>query len=552
MAASTDTDRSIIPSLPLDCIVEILGHIQDDSMATTLLYSYLQTSRQWAKLVVPMLWRCPFRHNVSSRKSSYIIRTMVSCLADEEKRQWVDHGFIIPTNQQKPLFNYPSYIRTLDTNSLQASVSQWLKIFHNIVVPHETDKLGVAINLIGQLIIGNSRGLESLRWDHDFKYKNKVEEFRITPILPNISSYAGIETALSSLTRFETQCWDGLDEISGDILTSDINSISRYSRNIQHIEIDVYLRLSDYKPLCQAFSKLIEVQASLRTIGLSEWWDHSQMTSVYTSIQSQAHSLKSFHTNNLRYVRKLLPVFSACVNLVNLSITNFYEIEDVTSLIENIASLPPIHVKHLTANYKVHFECYQQHFSSLVQLLIRLSNQKLRSLSLGYIDSKIIETINQSCPKISFLSSHLYTEDFPHLCKNLQGMTSLEQLILVIKSCTFDDMLQLASALPVNLRHLGIRISTAPIMIGTLLKNMVISIETLDIYDKVDVGLAKIIVEFAEKSGGLRKLGIKNRDTMYDENIFTEEIGERADKVIGLIGEPSGTILRDGTILHRR
>ncbi|CAG8723036.1 9201_t:CDS:1, partial [Acaulospora morrowiae] len=319
------------PILPLDCIIEILEHLENDSITPKTLNSCLLANRQMAKLTIPLLWKCPFGYKINAHKASHIFQTLITCLNKDEKQRWIDIEIKMPPNPPSPLFDYPSYIRSLNTHNMQSCVSEWLEIFQGVSEPYKTEKMGFTINLIVQLIFSRSRGLETLRWDHDFNYNcNETNDFRgIYPILRDIEQYDGIDRALSSVKTFETQCWDGLDEDSGNVLTNYVRTISRYSRNIQHIEFDVYLRLENYRPLCEALAHFIESQVALRSIELFEWLDHSHSSSVYKSLRTQAHSLTSLRTNNLRFFHRLLPVLSSCPNLKFLGITNFYEIEDV-------------------------------------------------------------------------------------------------------------------------------------------------------------------------------------------------------------------------------
>ncbi|CAG8548336.1 6407_t:CDS:1 [Diversispora eburnea] len=526
----TTTKQLNISSFPLDCIVEILEHLYNDSITPNSLYSCLLTNRQWAKLAVPLIWRSPFGYKIKTVRCAYIIETLVSCLKDDEKQRWTDLGFKISKDRPRPLFDYPTFIRSVCTHSIQLSVTNWLRIFQNIDSPCKKDKLVTAIDLISHLIFGSSRGLEFFRCDHDFNMKYNKTQFTI---LPNLELYNGINVALSNLKIFETQCWDGFDQDSGNLLMSYINSISRYSQNIKHIKIYVYLRLPNYIPLCQSFAKLIEAQKSLYSIELCEWWDHSKANLIYTALQSQAHSLKSFHTNNLRHIRKLFPMLSACVNLEDLCITNYYEIEDVSSLLKNFSSLSSIHIKHLEASYQSHFEAKQTQFSALIQLLIRLSNQNLKSLKTNYMDSKILENVSRFCPKISHLTLHVTKEDFPNLYTNLPNMTSLEHLILVFMTSTREGLSLLAQKLPTNLKHLGVRTSPS-FSVFFMLKNLKVPIEVLDIYNKIDGELMKYIIEFAERIGKLMKLGIVNKKIVYQI-----EESERANAVIDIIGKPN-------------
>src|SRR5207248_2609649 len=97
--------------LSLDSLREILGYFKNDRAT---LYSLLFVDRLWCNIAVPLLWRQPFELT-SQENYDHIIQTYIYCLPEKEKSRFILAGVKLP-NHQKPLFDYPTFLRSFDSD----------------------------------------------------------------------------------------------------------------------------------------------------------------------------------------------------------------------------------------------------------------------------------------------------------------------------------------------------------------------------------------------------------------------------------------------------
>ncbi|KAG9299373.1 hypothetical protein G9A89_014021 [Geosiphon pyriformis] len=120
-------------TLPNECLFEIYKCLADDRRS---LYKCLSANRTWCKNVVPLLWRETF-HYFGERKTLAPVRVpirpaivklvdkYVTFLSLEAKVRLNKAGIPIPLVNYKPTFDYPSFLRKLDTKRLYEAVYEW-------------------------------------------------------------------------------------------------------------------------------------------------------------------------------------------------------------------------------------------------------------------------------------------------------------------------------------------------------------------------------------------------------------------------------------------
>ena len=92
------------------------------------LYSLSLVNRFWCRLAIPLLWEDPF--SIKFRGSVLLLHFLdIYCLFlnDNDKSKVNEiKKFELNSNLQKPLFNYPSFIKTLNSFRLELHVMKWL------------------------------------------------------------------------------------------------------------------------------------------------------------------------------------------------------------------------------------------------------------------------------------------------------------------------------------------------------------------------------------------------------------------------------------------
>ncbi|RIA88475.1 hypothetical protein C1645_877345 [Glomus cerebriforme] len=120
--------------LPTECMLKIFEnfspeyHFWDDDYK--LLHKCILINREWCITAISILWREPIDWIHFSQKRDRldpIITTYLSCLPQEIKSKLIEDGINLPLKFDEPLFDYPSFLQSLDYGALYKSVNGWLK-----------------------------------------------------------------------------------------------------------------------------------------------------------------------------------------------------------------------------------------------------------------------------------------------------------------------------------------------------------------------------------------------------------------------------------------
>src|ERR1043166_2304252 len=95
-----------------DLLFLILEELQYDSKS---LRSSLLVNRTWCKIIIPFLWRNPWRY----LKLEALLLVIILHLSNETKETLKSLGINLLITQQKPTFNYISFIRYLELYNIK-------------------------------------------------------------------------------------------------------------------------------------------------------------------------------------------------------------------------------------------------------------------------------------------------------------------------------------------------------------------------------------------------------------------------------------------------
>src|SRR3954463_10503371 len=91
------------------------------------LYSLALVNRFWFRLAIPLLWEDPFSIKFRKNSSFHFLDTYFLFLNENDKIKLKELKFYeFKSNLQKPLFNYPSLIKTLNIFRLHLHVNNWV------------------------------------------------------------------------------------------------------------------------------------------------------------------------------------------------------------------------------------------------------------------------------------------------------------------------------------------------------------------------------------------------------------------------------------------
>ncbi|GBC06277.1 hypothetical protein RclHR1_06730003 [Rhizophagus clarus] len=108
---------------------DIIKYFQDDF---STLHSCILVNRLWCRLAIPLLWENPFSISTKSSKNYNFIEVYLHNLNDDVmtifKNEYKINGDLFSSNT---LFNYPNFIKYLNTQLIYYSVMEWSKIFRS-------------------------------------------------------------------------------------------------------------------------------------------------------------------------------------------------------------------------------------------------------------------------------------------------------------------------------------------------------------------------------------------------------------------------------------
>ncbi len=99
-----------MPNLYEDVLYLIFKELQDDKKS---LYSFLLVDKTWCKIIIPMLWKDPWKF-LSMGKEKFLLDLIIS-------RNDLDKGF----SHKKPMFDYISFCKHLNLNEIERIIKMY-------------------------------------------------------------------------------------------------------------------------------------------------------------------------------------------------------------------------------------------------------------------------------------------------------------------------------------------------------------------------------------------------------------------------------------------
>ncbi|RGB39190.1 hypothetical protein C1646_754858 [Rhizophagus diaphanus] len=106
--------------LPPELLNEVIQNLHYDYKT---LHSCILVNRLWCRLVIPLLWEDPFSKDYP--KNYHFIEIYLSKLKEDDKTKFNEYGIKFDLLHSNTLFNYPSFIKYLDTNKIWRSIENW-------------------------------------------------------------------------------------------------------------------------------------------------------------------------------------------------------------------------------------------------------------------------------------------------------------------------------------------------------------------------------------------------------------------------------------------
>ncbi|CAB5110340.1 hypothetical protein GLOIN_2v1771277 [Rhizophagus irregularis DAOM 181602=DAOM 197198] len=109
-----------------ELLYEIIQNFRKD---LSTLYSCILVNRLWCRLAIPLLWEDPFSVPAHHYRC---IATYLCFLNEDNKAKLIEYGISNNVLSSNTLFNYPSFIKNLDTNKIRRSIIYWMRALLDI------------------------------------------------------------------------------------------------------------------------------------------------------------------------------------------------------------------------------------------------------------------------------------------------------------------------------------------------------------------------------------------------------------------------------------
>ncbi|RIA81882.1 hypothetical protein C1645_881353 [Glomus cerebriforme] len=375
-----------------ELINEIIQYFQND---TSTLHSCILVNRLWCRLAIPLLWEDPF--SIPITKNYHFIEIYLHSLNESDKTKLNEYG--IDSNLLFPsstLFNYPSFIKCLNTYKIIYSIEKWVAIVRNL----KTDVQPAIYNLLQ-----NFKSSIKLIYKSLFKIfiENEVDLYTFEVIL------------LASKDH------DYFNNVCGLILqnTNFIRNIKNlklviFGRNVTLSKIDTFLSLLSSN--CKSISTLhfqfnrneeifknfsshiIKTQQNLKTISFDSPLFHHLLLPLKNYNCSNTLKTVIFYHIDFKNILILKEVFEQLNVLESVHILYCISLNSV--FIQQIINITkPFKLRSLFVSGGFQIESFQ--------LLLQKSGDYLENIGFESFTSnefkqKFLEQITKFCSKIKF------------------------------------------------------------------------------------------------------------------------------------------------------
>ncbi|GBC05432.1 hypothetical protein RclHR1_06220005 [Rhizophagus clarus] len=451
-----------------ELINEIIQYFRHDYKT---LHSCILVNKLWCRLAIPLLWEDPF--SIKFPKNYHFIEIYLRNLNDNDKTKLNEYGInddLFPSNT---LFNYPSYIKHLDTRRINNSIENWeaairaLQYFNYSVQNTLQDFIKLIYRSLFLIFIENEVNLHSLEvslYSHQgCKYFDGAFELILQNpnFIYNIKNlkldfYITAETITKLLTFLNSNC----------------NSIS-----------SLYFLFPSYKDnhstIEKSLSQIINSQESLRRIllGFNGFPLYHSLLSLKSSNCLNTLNTIIFYYVNFKNIIVLNEVFNQLNVLESIHIIYCYSLN--TKFIQQIINIiKPFKLKSLLLIEEI-LEIEP------LELLIQKFGNELEDFGINVKNNSqqllhLLESVIKYCYKIKFLYLPVGLNNQKinlvfNLIENIKQ--NLNYLLIDVLDHYYDDHLSsnilqnLGQILPLKLEYLNLGLAINGNDLEIFLKN---------------------------------------------------------------------------------
>jgi hypothetical protein len=459
---------------------KIIQYLQNDYLA---LHSCIFVNRLWCRIAIPLLWEDPFSKKVNLPKNHNIFEISLHKLNENDKSQLNRYGINNETFSLNTLFNYPSFIKCLNTFTFVYSVKKWIKTIYNPTTTFENLLKFVSLLLIKVFI------------------QNKV-----------------------NLRTFEIEISCTLKIISIKCLDSIIELILRnpnFIYNIKNLKFHFNNAISNITFLkyfysnCNSISTLY-CQKNMRCSNFSSEEYLSQIINSQLKLEKVLFEEKTYPLSIL--------MNSNCANTLKIIIfykINFLDINYLKGAFEQLNVLDSIHfiycsslysrineINNLTKPFKLRSLFINEILTiESLKLLLQKSGDYLENIGIKSKNHKfqqeLVQSIKINCTRIKYFELHEFDDQNIHSVFDLIKNVKQNLSYISIDFCQF------------SYYQLDYDIELSLIILQNLGQILPYRLEYLNLALKVDKNNLEIFFKNSRNTF-IRKLLIKNK--IYDES----------------------------------
>ncbi|PKY19229.1 hypothetical protein RhiirB3_432242 [Rhizophagus irregularis] len=367
------------------------------------LHSCILVNRLWCRVTIPLLWEDPF--SIESPKNYRFIEIYLCFLNEDSKAKFDEYGIndnlLVPSNNT--LFNYPSFIKYLDTDKIFYSIKYWV----NTLVDKYNDKLIYIIyRSLFEVFIGNEGNIYSFK----FKMSNNYDYMDL--ILQNPNLICNIRNL--NLNGCAIQFQNIIPLLK--FLYSNCNSISSII-----FDFNVYFSINNYSLIEKCLTQIIISQHNLKKI-LFRIFSNLNLYNPFLSLKNSncSNTLNTiiFYSTNFKTIINILYEVFDHLNVlesIHLIYCNYLNSDFVQQIIK---VTKPFKLRTLIMNFEItHILCIE----SLLLLLQKFGNY-LENFGLEFVDiiddyyeprskRQLFEIIMKNCKNIRYFDSNVFDDN---------------------------------------------------------------------------------------------------------------------------------------------
>ncbi|CAG8597505.1 8554_t:CDS:1 [Dentiscutata erythropus] len=490
-----------VPSLPTECMQQILQHIADQGVGS--LYPFLLVNRYWCNNVIPFLWARPFEGQLPPENRYKFMLIYLASLTTQEKAalnaSLRPYNITIP-DLDPPLYNYPMFLEEFSYRNVETAVYSCICRWNTeeFVARNREEQILVLASTLCQLFMRNSKSLKTFIID---KFLNHSD-------LPDCSIFSSGQPGLRNISNLSIDCTKPMMENTIRLL----ELIPSLCKKIRCLDVKI-LFFENNTDIIQAIIKIIRAQESLIEFNL-DGVRSGESSDIIQALQCQSLSITTIKFENVDFTADSLGLLAVCRQLRNLSLLYYrgLTMEGSTSTGEGGGSGSIwSHIKFDLRKLRLKNSTKSPLISAA---LIRAAGENLKCLSYDVITRETIDATIFYCPNITELELSDYLPHHNSLVYSLfRGLRQLKRLtISVYHNNANRYMIISGRELPTTLEYLKLQCGLTSIQLEDLLRDCMAPLKVLILdFIKFEHSDLKVITKFVKARRTLRYLGISGR-----------------------------------------